>query len=213
MELWRIIRCFLRLVPVALKPTLFRWTAQASARCGFRLHHNIYRLPFNLILKTTSSPNPNEAHALRIVESVKGVQAPRVVDYAVGVPHSYILMTRIEGDCCNDVFDELTTSNKNRIIHELQTRLARVITHKRGAICAASEASISDPRIPWLREEPRILRCSQFFEQVWLGLDLPWNRDTVLPRIRPLIEREDVPIVFCHGDIQYCQRTSYSLEG
>ncbi|KAI0761487.1 protein kinase subdomain-containing protein PKL [Trametes elegans] len=205
MEPWRIIRFLLRLVPAALKPTLFRWAAQASARCGLQLHHNIYCLPFNLILKPTLDVNLNEAQALHIVESVKDVQAPRLVSHAAGVPYSYTLMTRIEGDCCNDVFDELTASDKTRLVLELQTQLAalrQATANRRKTICGASEASISDPRIPWLCEEPRVLRSSQeFFEQVWIGLDLPWNRDTIRPYIRPFIEREDVPIVFCHGDI------------
>ncbi|KAI0353193.1 hypothetical protein OH77DRAFT_1512833 [Trametes cingulata] len=169
----------------------------------------IYRLPFNLVLKTTSYANTdattNEAHALRTIESVSGVNAPHLVDWASDKRTSYTLMTWVDGDCCNDVWEKLTPSDKDRIAHELRSQLGclrQQTVNRRSVICAASGAPVYDPRVPWLQDDPQILHSSrEFFEKVWLGLDLPRNRDTICPAIRPLIDRQDVPVVFCHGDL------------
>ncbi|OJT04533.1 hypothetical protein TRAPUB_4803 [Trametes pubescens] len=114
-------------------------------------------------------------------------------------------MTWIDGDCVSDIWDTLTPADKTRIVHELRTQIARLRKHTIGdhhAISAASGATISDPRIPWLREQPEVIESSpQFFKHVWLGLDISWNADTIRPAIQPLIEREDIPVVFCHGDV------------
>ncbi|KAI0369971.1 hypothetical protein BV20DRAFT_967333 [Pilatotrama ljubarskyi] len=57
-------------------------------------------------------------------------------------------------------------------------------------IRAAFGAPVYDPSI---LHSPR-----EFFEQVWIGLEIARNRDIIHPTIQPLINREDVPIVFRH---------------
>ncbi|KAA1477862.1 protein kinase subdomain-containing protein PKL [Dentipellis sp. KUC8613] len=206
MSSWQIIRFILEWLPTRFKAALFNLIIRISARCGFQLYHNIYRLPFGLVMKTTSDTNASEAHALRFIESIQGVHAPRLVAYASNAAKAYIIMTWVEGDCCSDIWDTLTSADKSRIVAELRTQfrcLRNQTINRRRAICAASGAPISDPRVPWLREdsEARVIHSTrEFFEQVWPGLEWCRHSDTLLPALRPLIEREDVPIVFCHGD-------------
>ncbi|OSD06729.1 protein kinase subdomain-containing protein PKL [Trametes coccinea BRFM310] len=210
MSAWRIIQFALWLVPARWKPLVFRWAARISARHGHQVQFNIYRLPFNLVLKTTLyadvGANANEAEALHFLRGIHGVRAPQLVDCAADKDTAYTLMTWIDGDCCEDIWDKLTTSDKDRIVDELHTQLVHLhqqsMSHCNGTICAASGAPIYDPRLPWLQDDPRIFHsCREFFEQVWLGLDAPKNRDTIRPAIQPLVEREGLPIVFCHGDL------------
>ncbi|KAL1951068.1 hypothetical protein VTO73DRAFT_217 [Trametes versicolor] len=207
LQTWRIIRALLAVLPAWMKSRLFKWAASFSVRRGSQLYPHIYRLPFNLLLKI--SQNINEARALRFVESLEGVHAPRLVGHAPTGDDkhytTYTLMTWVDGDCASHIWDTLTPADKTRIVHELRTQVARMRKHTIGdlhGICAASGGIISDPRIPWLREEPEVIESSpQFFKHVWLGLDISWNVDTIRPAIQPLIEREDIPVVFCHGDI------------
>ncbi|TFY78210.1 hypothetical protein EWM64_g5802 [Hericium alpestre] len=74
-------------------------------------------------------------------------------------------------------------------------------TTQNHVLCSAAGGAILDPRVPWLEDDPRVFSSTQdFLEQVWLGLDYARNRETLRPMIRPLIQRADIPIVFCHGD-------------
>ncbi|KAI0646965.1 protein kinase subdomain-containing protein PKL [Trametes meyenii] len=215
MPAWPIVKAILALLPPRFKFSLFILAAKASTACGWQLCYNIYRLPFNTIMKFTRDAHVNEAHALRIVETIPGVHTPSLIDYASGPDGAFILMTRINGDCVADVWDALTPFDESRIVAEISTQLSCLKAHAEsrrqcdgatdtGVICAASGAPIADPRVPWLQEDsPQILpSCRQFFEQVWLGLDFPRNANTLRPLIRPLIEHLDgAPVVFCHGDI------------
>ncbi|TFK51169.1 hypothetical protein OE88DRAFT_1807980 [Heliocybe sulcata] len=194
-----------RFIPSQLKSFLYAHLAKASARRGGQLFANIFRLPFNLVLKLSTEPTPNEAHGLRIAGSIPGVQAPLLIDYASTDTCSYTLMSWIEGDCCSDVWDDLTPADKQRIVRELRMQISvlrsRTVGRSR-CICAASGASISDPHIPWVREDPQVFSSSSdFFKQVWVGLNFDRLRNTIKPAIQPLIDRDAVPIVFCHGDL------------
>ncbi|KAI0755183.1 hypothetical protein C8Q80DRAFT_416807 [Daedaleopsis nitida] len=114
-------------------------------------------------------------------------------------------MTWIDGDCCENVWQSLTPRDKKRIVSELRTLIGIIRERTAGhthPICATSGHPISDPRVPWASEDLRTFSSPrEFFEQVWLGLDFPHLRNTIAPVIRPLVTREDIPIVFCHGDI------------
>ncbi|KAF4593337.1 hypothetical protein EYR38_009051 [Pleurotus pulmonarius] len=202
----RLVKTILSLLPGGFKARLFRLATRISAFCGFQIQYNVYRLPFNIIMKTSSYPNPNEAQALRIVESFQGVEAPRLIDYVEASDMTYVLMTRIKGVCTADIWESLTPSDKDKIVAELRMRLnvlQEQTKNRHPAISSAMETPIRDPRIPWLWEDdPRIIYSSrEFFQQVWLGLDFPHHADTLRPAILPLVERQGVDIVFCHGDI------------
>ncbi|KAG1845780.1 hypothetical protein C8R48DRAFT_779785 [Suillus tomentosus] len=154
------------------------------------MYHDIFRLPFGLVLKHLARyPRPS-LHRQRI-EAVK----------------SYLLTTWVEGDCVGDVWDDLTASDKEKLAYDLRHQLGSMRLQTRSyelrAICNASGGPVDDPRIPWVaRENMRTFPPSQDFAAgVWTGLDWPMNRDTLQPLLRPLIERDGVPVVFSHGDL------------
>lgn len=200
-----IIRVFLRFVPVRLKPFLYEQLAKASARNGRKLYTSIFRLPLNLVLKFSLETTPNEACGLQVAGSIREVHAPLLIDHVSTTDCSYTLMTWIDGDCCADIWDTLTPTDKKRLVLELRAQIGAMQQRTAGrshSICAASGGFVSDPRIPWAGEEPCIFSSpTDFFKQVWIGLDFPRLRDTVKPVIQPLVDRDNVPIVFCHGDI------------
>ncbi|KAI0074401.1 hypothetical protein K474DRAFT_1665397 [Panus rudis PR-1116 ss-1] len=157
-------------------------------------------------VKISSYPNTNEVAALRFVESLRGINAPYLIDYASTPSRSYTLMTWINGDCCALVWDELTQSDRDRLLSELRAQFSSMreqTLNKSSVICNAQGSPISDPRIPWVQEENPCVFSSppEFFRQVWIGLDRPRLSQTIRPLIEPLIERSHIPIVFCHGDL------------
>ncbi|PIL36584.1 hypothetical protein GSI_00273 [Ganoderma sinense ZZ0214-1] len=177
----------------------------ASTYSGHKLYTSIFRLPFNLVLKSSLETTPNEACGLQIARSIHGVHAPLLIDHVSTSGGSYTLMTWIDGDCCSDIWESLTPADKTRIVSELRSQIGIMRQQTVGrshSICATLGGFVSDPRIPWVREEPCIFSCpTDFFKQMWIGLDFPRIRETVKLTIQPLVDRDDVPIVFCHGDM------------
>ncbi|KAG2153910.1 protein kinase subdomain-containing protein PKL [Suillus clintonianus] len=161
------------------------------------LYHDIFRLPFGLVLKVIKKPSYVEADALRFVSTLRDIHVPRYIDSVSNQYKSYLLTTWVEGDCAGD----------ERLAHDLRSQLGSMRLQTRSyelrAICNASGGPVDDPRIPWVaRENLRTFPSSQdFVAEVWTGLDWPMNRDTLQPLLRPLIERDGVPIVFSHGDL------------
>ncbi|KAL4245086.1 Protein kinase-like domain superfamily protein [Abortiporus biennis] len=200
-----LLRGALRITSQRLKLFLYEHAAKASVWFGYRPYVNIFRLPFGLVLKATPNPIPNEGKALEFIQSIRGVNAPRLIDYMATSSQSYVLMTWIDGECCTDHMDELKPSDRERLAHQLREQITCMREQTRGdghAIGNALGGIIFDPRIPWLQDDPRMLSSiREFFEQVWIGLDFPHLSPILKPLIQPLIERENVPVVFCHGDI------------
>ncbi len=200
----RIFLC----VPRALKPVLYDILCRLSELSGNQHHYSgIYRLPFNLVLKVSGDLMANEAAALHFVASLHGIHTPILIDYCCTARKTYLLTTWIEGDCVAEVWSQLTTTDKARLATQLREQLSHLheqtITDVRHRpIAFASGGPIIDPRVPWLADSPRIFTTPRdLFQQLWVGLSCPWNAETLQPRLQPLIERGDVPIVFCHGDI------------
>ena len=78
---WHVVlRGALQLLPPKLKVVLYERAAKASAWFGCEPYVNIFRLPFGLILKVVSRPYNNEGRALELVQSIRGVNTPRLVD-------------------------------------------------------------------------------------------------------------------------------------
>ncbi|KAI0717995.1 protein kinase subdomain-containing protein PKL [Cerioporus squamosus] len=204
-----VLRRDLFYVPQALKPVLYNLPCKFSALSGNQHHYSgIYRLPFNFVLKVSDDPTGNEAAALRFVESLHGIHTPTFIDVCCKARRTYLLTTWIEGNCVADVWGHLTATDKAQLAAQLREQFSRLheqtITDARQRpICLASGAPlVIDPRVPWLADSPRIFTISRdLFQQLWVGLGCSWNAETLQPLLRPLIERDDVPIVFCHGDI------------
>ena len=200
-----IVRRLLRIFPAALKPSLYNTLARISSFFGGSPYRHIYCLPFNLALKTSVRSRLVEADALRFVGSLDRINAPLLIDSASTPRISYILFTWIDGDCCSEIWEQLTPSDKEKMVEDLRSQLSalrlQTITHDH-VICSASGDPIEDPRVPWLDDDPRVFTSyREFMEQVWLGLKFPRNRDTLYPLLKPFVERDDVPIVFSHGDL------------
>jgi len=60
-----------------------------------------------------------------------------------------------------------------------------------------------DYRVPWLLDNPREFRtCQEFASQVWLGMDHNTPaRIALRPVMLPIMQRTDVYISLCHGDL------------
>ena len=200
-----IVRRLLRILPDVFKPPLYSVLARASSFFGKSPYRHIYRLPFNLVLKTSTRSRLVEADALRFVGSLNGINAPVLIDSASTPQIAYILSTWIDGDCCYEVWEQLTPSDKETMVEDLRSQfdaLRLQTTTYDHVICSASGDGIEDPRIPWLYENPRMFTSYRdFMEQVWPGLDFTRNRDTLYPLLQPFVERDDVPVVFSHGDL------------
>lgn len=205
-----IIMWILRLVPSRFKLQLYNRAVEWCERNGREIRRSIYRLPFDLVLKITSWGGSNEAAALRFIESI-GINSARFIDHVSNSrDEDYILMTYIPGDCCCDVWDDLTASDKDMFVAQLHKTVNqlrdRTISHDH-PICNVEGKFIHDPRIPWVaRNTPKVFTTSaEFFSHVWPQLTYrtpPLGGGEPLgPLLRPIIDRTDRPIVFCHGDI------------
>lgn len=195
-------------VPQTLKPMLYEFLCKLSVLSGNQTHYSgIYRLPMNLVLKVSTDPTGNEAAALRFIKSIHGIQAPRLIDHACTARRTYLLTTWIQGDTVADIWGQLTESDKAQLAAQLREQVSglheqTVTNASQHSISLASGDPIIDPRVPWLADDPRVFTTTRdLFQQLWVGLDYPWNVEVLQSRLQPLIEREDVPVVFCHGDI------------
>ncbi|CAA7269004.1 unnamed protein product [Cyclocybe aegerita] len=197
----QLVKSLLRIFPKVLKPSLFEILIKTSSLFGKSPYHNIFRLPFNLVLKTSN--HLVEADALRFVGSLRGINAPALIDSFSAPQKTYILSTWVEGDCCADVWERLTPLDKEKIVEDMRSQysaLQQQTSTRHRTICNASGGAIQDPRVPWIDDNPRTFPSyREFMEQVWLGLNFR-NNHTLAQSIARLIERDNVPIVFSHGD-------------
>lgn len=195
-----ILRTLLRLIPQRIRAHLYEKVERICWRISQDYHSDVHRLPFGLVLKSTR--DTNEPLALQFAQNLHGVNTQKLVDFASTAKRTFLLMTWIDGETSADVWDELTQEDKNRIATELRLQvesMRRQTIHGSKFICNMRGASIHDPRIPWLREDPKVIQSTlEFYEQVWLGLNYPLL-DTLCPLVRPATQRH-VPVVFCHGD-------------
>ncbi|KAF8532604.1 kinase-like domain-containing protein [Gautieria morchelliformis] len=142
-----------------------------------------------------------EADALRFLRTVRDVHTPHLLDSVPTQDKHYLLTTWVEGDRMGQVWDELTPCDKEKIVNDLRHQLGSMRLQTRSTtvlICNASGGSISDPRVPWVaREDPRTFsNHKEFAEEVW-----PGDREYLRSILTPVTERNDIPIVFSHGDI------------
>lgn len=105
------------------------------------MYHDIFRLPFGLVLKVVTKPSYVEADALRFVSTLRDIHVPRYIDSVSNQYKSYLLTTWVEGDCVGDVWDDLTASDKGRLAHDLRHQLGSMRLQTRSyelrAICNA----------------------------------------------------------------------------
>ncbi|PPQ92603.1 hypothetical protein CVT25_007296 [Psilocybe cyanescens] len=198
----KLVKSLLSVFPKALKPHLFEMLVKTSSFIGWSPYHNIFCLPFKLVMKTTD--RAVEADALRFVASLRGIDAPTLIDFSSAPGKTYILSTWIDGDCVSDIWERLTLLDKEMIVQDMKSQYSamRQETSTRDhVICSASGVSIEDPRVPWLEELPDATFSSsrQFMEQVWVGLNNDRTPRPLYQMLIPLIQR-DTPIVFTHGD-------------
>ncbi|KAF8073894.1 protein kinase subdomain-containing protein PKL [Lyophyllum atratum] len=205
----RIIRMFLLIIPQRWKTHMY--DAFAKAGPPFSTHvpsmRTIFRLPFGLVLKIVPGGGTVEADALRFVSRLHGVHTPYLIDSATSPTKSYLLTTWVEGQSVGAIWDRLSAFEREGIVSDMGDQLRAMRRQTMSAsthlICNASFGPVDDPRIPWVaRDNPRTFSsCKAFAEEVWTGLDWDRNRNTLKPVLEPLIERQDVPVVFSHGDL------------
>ncbi|KAG2092518.1 protein kinase subdomain-containing protein PKL [Suillus discolor] len=179
-----LVKAFLSLTPPRWKPAIYDAIIGNRYMCT-SLYHDIFRLPFGLVLEVVKKPSYVEADALRFVSTLQDIHAPRYIDSVSSQYKSYLLTTWVEGDCVGDVWDDLTASDKERLAHDLRHQLSSMRLQTRSyelrAVCNAPGGPVDDPRIPWVaRENLRMFPSSQDFAA----------------RLR-----DGVPIVFSHGDL------------
>ncbi|PSR71630.1 hypothetical protein PHLCEN_2v12483 [Hermanssonia centrifuga] len=199
----RIFKASLALLPGGVRTFMYDMWTKTSPLIYGKIAPSVFRVPFGLVLKRCQGPTV-EAEALSFMNTLEGIHTPLLVDSVSEGDKNYLLSTWIEGQWLPIAWDDMTSSDKERLVndlkHQFDTLRSKTIstTHP---ICSAAGGPIIDPRLPWLRENPRVFdRCQDFSERVWVGLNLNWNRNTLKPLLRPIIERDDFPIVFSHGD-------------
>ncbi|KAF6761382.1 protein kinase subdomain-containing protein PKL [Ephemerocybe angulata] len=207
----KFIKGILQILPASLKRKFYASITRMGARWGLRIHPSVWRLPFGLLLKMSRSNSDEgvpdvEGAALQFLDtSIRGVNFPRLVDRVQGTAgRSFILSTYVSGiDGCDavDLFSEDDWARLEGDLHDQLKSLQRQTCSSNHKICNAAGGIIDDPRIVRVAEQNiDITSTENFWRQVWSGLDFPRNRDTIRPRIEPLMQRA-VPIVFCHGDL------------
>ena len=171
---------------------------------------NIYRLPFGLVLKVGNTPEVNnEACALKALKDLGAIIShPSLFDCVPcqNSKKSYMVSTWILGDCVSDVWDSLTATDKIRFEQDLREQCdalrsqTQTLEH---AIFSAAGGPVVDYRVPWLLDNPREFRtCQEFASQVWLGMDHNTPaRMALRPVMLPIMQRTDVYISLCHGDL------------
>ncbi|KIM39640.1 hypothetical protein M413DRAFT_194449 [Hebeloma cylindrosporum] len=170
----------------------------------------IYRLPFGLVLKVGSTNGiKNEACALKLLQNFRGVNHPALFDY---VPtrdpnKSYMVSTWISGDCILDVWDSLSDTDKGMVVKDLQGQ-CKALRHGTQTldrvISNAAGGGVADFRVPWISDKPRTFAdCREFGQEVWIGMDhdMVPARVALRPIMLPIINRSNVPVSLCHGDI------------
>lgn len=80
---------------------------------------NIFHLPFGLALKITWGPSHAEANALHFLHTIHGVHTPHLLDSVPTQEKHYLLTAWVEGNCMADVYDELTSCDKEKIVNDL----------------------------------------------------------------------------------------------
>jgi hypothetical protein len=106
-----LIKTFLSLTPPRWKPAIYDAIIGNRYMCT-RLYHDIFRLPFGLVLKVVGKASCVEADALRFVSTLRDIYVPRYIDSVSSQSKNYLLTTWVEGDCVGDVWDDLTESDK-----------------------------------------------------------------------------------------------------
>lgn len=201
----RIIKAVLPIIPKGIRVRMYNICAKVSGRIYGTITWNIFRLPFGLVLKITSRPSV-EAHALRFVNGIDGVHAPLLIDAIRTDERSYLVSTWVEGQSLGDVWDDMTAEDKEQLAVDLHQQFSTLRSRTMSTtrpICNAAGGPIDDPRIPWVSQtSPRSFTFGpDFAKEVWVGLNSPWNRDTLRPVLQPLIDRQSNMTVFSHGDL------------
>lgn len=206
----RIIKFLLSLTPSSFKARLYDSLINTFICSRASPYHRVYRLPFGLVLKVTQrlriGTTNVEADALRFVNNLDhAVHCPQFIDAVLtDTNKTYLLSTWIHGDLAAVVWDDLSSQDKAHLIGDLRERFCRLRLQTSGShiICNASNAPVEDPRIPWFSDtNPQTLVTSQEFSMVvWHGLNFKRNQ-TLKAFMMPLIDRPDIPVTFCHGDL------------
>lgn len=189
-------------IPQPCKRTLYDWCFKLGRSLGRNVSARVCLLPFGLALKITSDPSANEATALRLIGNLRGVRTPFLVDSAASTEKAYLLTTWVAGPTVGDVWDDLSASDKDAVVEDLQHQMdsmrRQTTSPSSHPISNVIGGPIGDHRIPWAT--PQVYKSNrEFAKQVWIGLEMPGIRDTLSPVIRSFIER-DVAVVFTHGD-------------
>ncbi|KAJ3509506.1 hypothetical protein NMY22_g16267 [Coprinellus aureogranulatus] len=206
------LRFLAKILPPKLKCKLYNSLFAWAKRRGWGVHPLVCHLPLGIALKTTKdSPQDVDASALRFLESrnISGLNYPCLIDYTAYGGQTHMLSTFIAGDNVSSVLEHFSLDDWMRLEIDVQQQLRSLRRQTSTsqdslgypAIANAAGGIINDPRISWVAEEGLEVRTTEdFLSQVWPGLDLPHNQDTIRPTIQPLIKRP-VPVAFCHGDV------------
>ncbi|KAH6913290.1 protein kinase subdomain-containing protein PKL [Coprinopsis sp. MPI-PUGE-AT-0042] len=208
-----VLRVLVGFVPLRIRRWAYSMLVKNGGRREWTIHPGIYKLPLGLVLKESSfDTQAVEGAALRFLElaAICGVSHPLLFD-VVSVPvdtgaevTTYTITTFVQGDCASDVYDALTRQDWTRLEMDLREQLDALrlqTSQKNRQICNATGGIPYDPRFSWVSQRQLQLNTPQeFFAQVWTGLNLERNRNTIRPVIQPLMDR-DVGVCFCHGDL------------
>ena len=203
----RLLRSILALLPNSWKASLyhvcFRFFRPSRDISRPSLLY-VPRLPFGLALKNNKRSGRVEADALRVIENrYPYIHAPFLLDYVKDGPNEFILSSWVEGEIAQDVWDTLSSDDVNRLAQDIHSQLysAREVDQSRQLqICNASLEPMSDNRLQWDDGPISFDSWSEMAARIWIGFSTA-EHDDLGEELRPIMARENVPIVFTHGDL------------
>jgi len=188
------------------------------SECYCRWHNipfdgQIAQLPFGLLLKWSDGTRLEEVLAMEAVRKA-GMPVPRVICYGEqpDTPHApvSILMTRLPGRQLGQVYESLTSAERDTVLHELDAYLSSMRKWEspwgEDQICSPSGTHIRSVRVPFTKMGP--FDSEQQMNDYLLypdGHDM-YEDEEKFPKLKKATDKlfnDRHEIVYTHGDFKH----------
>ncbi|KEQ94795.1 hypothetical protein AUEXF2481DRAFT_30155 [Aureobasidium subglaciale EXF-2481] len=180
---------------------------------GIAFCNQIMQLPFGLILKWSDGTLLEEVLAMKAARKA-GIPVPRILCYGnhPDSPHApmSIMMTRLPGQELGQVYESLSSTERDTILSEMQAYLGSIRRWKspwgEKCICSSSGKAIRSVRVPYHKMGP--FESEQSMNDYLLypaGPDM-WHTLEEFESLKRRVERlfsDKHRIVYTHGDLKH----------
>lgn len=173
----------------------------------------IAQLPFGLLLKWSDGTRLEEVLAMEAARRA-GIPVPRVICYGeqLDTPHApvFILMTRLPGRESGQVYESLTSAERDTVCFELDPYLSSMRKWESpwggDRICSSSGTHIRSVRVPFAKMGP--FDSEQQMNDYLLYPDGHhiYEHEETFPRLKKEIDKlfnDRHRIVYTHGDLKH----------